>query len=150
MYIALISTIREDASIVKWVAINGKDTKKKETDLSEKESARVCFERYISQVANFDDIIPMPPKRKNEGDSDIDDDEDEEDFEVDDDGNPILHEEDFGELQEHREAIGKEEIPDFPNGCMNESGGETAPTIVASQYKGPGNTQDATVVAVKK
>ena len=150
LYIALISTIREDASIVKWVAINGKDTKKKETDLSEKESARVCFERYISQVANFDDIIPMPPKRKNEGDSDIDDDEDEEDFEVDDDGNPILHEEDFGELQEHREAIGKEEIPDFPNGCMNESGGETAPTIVASQYKGPGNTQDATVVAVKK
>lgn len=150
LYIALISTIRENASIVKWVALNGKDTKKKETDLSEKESAKVCFERYISQVADFDDIIPIPPKRKNEGESDIDDDEDDDDFDVDEDGNPILPEEDFGELQEHMDSIGKEEIPDFPNGCMNESGGETAPTIVASQYKGPGNTQDATVVAVKK
>ena len=108
LYIALISTIRENASIVKWVVLYGKDTKKKESDLSEKESARVCFERYISQVANFNDIVPMPPKRKSEGESDIDEDDDDgDDFEVDEDGNPILPEEDFGELNEQKITKGK-------------------------------------------
>lgn len=149
LYIALISTIRENAPIVKWVALNGKDTKKKETDLSEKESAKVCFERYISQVLNFDDTVPMPPKRKSDDESDIDD-ADGDEYEVDEDGNPILPEEDFGEIAETRMGGDAAEVPEMPNGCINESGGETAPTIVASQYKGPGNTQDATVVAVKK
>jgi len=151
LYIALISTIRENASIVKWVALNGKDTKKKETDLSEKESARVCFERYISQVANFDDIIPMPPKRKSEGESDIDDDDDEgDDFEVDEDGNPILPEEDFGEQQEQHFSIGKEQMPDLPNGVINVSGGETAATLIASGDAAVGTTQDSNVIATKK
>lgn len=151
LYIALISTIRENASIVKWVAIYGKDTKKKETDLSEKESARVCFERFISQVANFDDIMPIPPKRKSDGESDIDDDDDEgDDFEVDEDGNPILPEEDFGEQQEQHFSIGKEQMPDLPNGVINVSGGETAATLIASGDAAVGTTQDSNVIATKK
>lgn len=173
LYIALISTIRENAGIVKWVALNGKETKKKETDLSEKESAMQCFERFISQVVNFDDVTPLQPKRKNECESDIEEDDGEgEDYEVDEDGNPILPESEFVESNETKQKIihtssvngktveiSEEEVPvmvpvtkvpDFPNGCMNEAGGATAPTIVASQYKGPGNTQDATVVAIKK
>ena len=151
LYIALISTIRENAGIVKWVAINGKDTKKKESDLSERESAKICFEKYISQVASFEEIIPVQPKSKNSEESDTDGDEDYgEDYDVDEDGNPILQEEEFIEHQTNRGSIESVEIPDMPNGCINESGGETAPTIVASQYKGPGNTQDATIVAVKK
>lgn len=151
LYIALISTIRENASIVKWVAIYGKDTKKKETDLSEKESARVCFERFISQVANFDDIMPIPPKRKSDGESDIDEDDDDgDDFEVDEDGNPILPEEDFGEQQEKNFTIGKEQMPDLPNGVINVSGGETAATLIASGDAAVGTTQDANVIATKK
>lgn len=41
-------------------------------------------------------------------------------------------------------------MPKLPNGVINESGGETSPTLVASQFKGPGNTQDGTVIAIKK
>ena len=150
LYIALISTIRENAPIVKWVVLNGKDTKKKETDLSEKESAKVCFERYISPVLNFDEVVPMPPKRKNGDESDIDEDYGEDiDVELDEDGN-VIDTEGFGPIHDTAKEIEKDAVPEMPNGCINESGGETAPTIVASQYKGPGNTQDATVVAVKK
>ncbi|MBO6031799.1 MAG: DNA cytosine methyltransferase [Prevotella sp.] len=150
LHIALISTIRENAGIVKWVALNGKDTKKKETDLSEKESARACFERYISQVADFDDIIPVQPKRKtNESEEDEEVEEEDCDIQLDDEGNHI-EDEGFGDMKEEVNSVDKDKVPDMPNGCINESGGETAPTIVASQYKGPGNTQDATIVGIKK
>lgn len=147
--IALVSTIRENASIVKWVALNGKDTKKKETDLSEKESAMLCFNKFIAEVAKFEDIEAMPPKGKNESDEEEEIDED--DIEMDDDGNPILPDEEFGEPAESK-AIHVESaaIPEMPNGCINEGGGEVSPTIVSSQFKGPGNTQDGTVVAVRK
>lgn len=150
LYIALVSTIRENAGIVKWVAINGKETKKKETDLTEREIAKLCFDRFISPVVKFDDVEAVQPKRKSD-DSDEDDtlDETDDEVEVDDEGNPI-EDEGFGEVPYGKTEVPKDEIPNFPNGCMNEEGGETSPTIVASQYKGPGNTQDGTVVAVKK
>lgn len=150
LYIALVSTIRENAGIVKWVAINGKETKKKETDLTEREIAKLCFDRFISPVVKFDDVEAVQPKRKSD-DSDEDDtlEETDDEVEVDDEGNPI-EDEGFGEVPYGKTEVPKDEIPNFPNGCMNEEGGETSPTIVASQYKGPGNTQDGTVVAVKK
>jgi DNA-cytosine methyltransferase len=91
--IALIATIREKAGIVKWIAVNGKDTKKKESDLSERESARLCFDEYISSVMNFDDVVAVEPKKRN-GDDEGEDDEVADDF--DDEGNPIENEEDFG------------------------------------------------------
>lgn len=91
--IALIATIREKAGIVKWIAVNGKDTKKKESDLSERESARLCFDEYISSVMNFDDVAAVEPKKRN-GDDEGEDDEVADDF--DDEGNPIENEEDFG------------------------------------------------------
>ena len=155
LHIALISTIRENAGIVKWVALNGKDTKKKETDFSEKESARICFDRYISQVAKFEDVVPAQPKRKSTDESDADEleDSDEEyDGEVDEDGNPI-DTEGFKEVLPcgpSRVEIQKEEIPDMPNGVVNVSGGETAATLIASGDAAVGTTQDANVIALKK
>ena len=149
LHVALISTIREYAGIVKWVALNGRDTKKKETDLSEKESARTCFERYISQVYNFEDVIPVQPKRKNNESDDEDEMEEDDSVEVDEDGNPI-EDEGFRTYLSHKGKNEEIKVPDMLNGCCNESGGETSPTIVASYYKGPGTTQDSTVVAYKK
>ena len=73
---ALVSTIRENAGIVKWVALNGRDTKKKDTDLSEKECAKLCFDKYISSFIKWDDIVPVQPKKR----SDVYDDDDEEDI----------------------------------------------------------------------
>ena len=153
LYIALLSTIRENAGIVKWVAINGKTTKKKDTDLTEQESAKACFDKYISQVMRYDDIVPVQPKNKSDNtDSQFEDEDEEEAFydeQIDKDDIEEREESYWGDdVKEFHKK--RESIPDLPNGCINESGGETAPTIVASQYKGPGNTQDATIVAQKK
>lgn len=93
--IALVCTIRDNAGIVKWIALNGKDTKKKETDLTEKESAMLCFKKFISSVVKFEDVEAVPPKKKND-DEEIDEDVDEDEVEVDEDGNPILKDEEFG------------------------------------------------------
>lgn len=159
LYLALISMIRINAGIVKWVALYGKDTKKKETDISERESARACFDRFISQVATFEEVEPVPPKRKNEDESvDLDD---EGEFDVDEDGNPILAEEEFeisdkekigmeGGAVPHLNGAMAEQIPDLPNGCINVSGGETAATLIASGDAAVGTTQDANVIALKK
>lgn len=149
--IALICTIRDNAGIVKWIAINGKDTKKKETDLTERESAMLCFNKFISSVVKFEDVEAVQPKKKtdeDENEEEIDDD----DVEVDEDGNPILKDEEFGVPAESPKQVGiaKDKMPELPNGIINESGGETSPTLVASQFKGPGNTQDGTVIAIKK
>lgn len=151
LHIALISTVRENAGIVKWVALNGKDTKKKDTDFSEKEIARICFDRYISQVAKFDDVVPVQPKMKSTDESDadeLDDSEDEYNDDGDEDGNQI-DTDGFKDCPTGVETP-KVEIPDMPNGVVNVKGGETAATIVASGYKGPGTTQDANVIALKK
>lgn len=75
LHIALISTIRENAGIVKWYAINGRDTKKKETDVSEKEAARICFDKYISSKVSFDDVVPEEPKKRTSEEEEADDDE---------------------------------------------------------------------------
>lgn len=155
--IALISNIRENAGIVKWVALNGRDTKKKPTDMTERESAKACFDKFISPVMRFEDIVAEQPSRKSgeTGDPDFDDEEEEQEF-LDDETNDKYDDGDEEAAYWERSKAAKEfhekrtSMPDLPNGCINESGGETAPTIVASQYKGPGNTQDATIVATKK
>lgn len=152
--IALISTIRENAGIVKWVALNGKDTKKKETDLSEKETAKLCFDKFISTVAKFEEVEAEQPKKK--ADDEVDEDADEEALEFEsqnnlDDGDGETAYWDGDKQREADRIRGiKPEMPNLPNGVINESGGEIAPTIVSSQFKGPGNTQDGTVIAVKK
>lgn len=82
--IALVCIIRYNAGIVKWVALNGKDTKKKETDLSERESAMLCFEKFISPIADFDKVEAEMPKQKNVNNEEEYDEEDGE-LEEDDD-----------------------------------------------------------------
>lgn len=144
--IALISTIRENAGIVKWVALNGRDTKKKDSDLTERETAMLCFNKFIEQVVKFDDIVAIAPKKRSEEDGDS---YDEEDIEVDEDGNQVIpDEEEFGAMENNK--IGREKIPEIPNGVINTGGGETAATLVASCDTKSGTTQDANVIAVKK
>lgn len=155
--IALISNIRENAGIVKWVALYGCDTKKKPTDMTEREIAQTCFDKYIASVIKFEDVVAEQPSRKSGeiGDPDFDDEEEEQEF-LDDEANEKYDNGDEEAAYWERSKAAKDfhdkraAMPDLPNGCINESGGETAPTIVASQYKGPGNTQDATIVATKK
>ncbi len=155
--IALVSTIRENAGIVKWAALNGKDTKKNESDLSERENAMLCFNEYIAPVAKFEDVEAVQPKRKNDGESDIEEDVDEADVEVDDDGNPITKDDDFP-FGDDCETTGKETstevdkpaMPDLANGVINVSGGETAATLLASGDAAVGTTQDANIIALKK
>lgn len=171
LYIALISTIRNNAGIVKWVAINGRDTKKKETDMSEREIAKLCFDKYISSVVSFDDVVAVQPNRKSE-DEEEDEDDSCDDIEVDEDGNPILPDEDFGISDKETDAIIdsaaeckmsrvtrvngiiKEsaivDMPDLPNGVINVGGGETAATLIASGDAAVGTTQDSNVIALKK
>ena len=154
--IALVSTIRENAGIVKWYALNGKDTRKKEGDLTERENAMLCFNEYIASVANFDDVEVVQPKRKNDEEIEEEEDVDDEEIEVDEDGNPILKDEEFGEPAEpvvpspKSTAIDKEAMPALPNGVINVSGGETAATLIASGDAAVGTTQDANVIALKK
>ncbi len=155
--IALVSTIRENAGIVKWAALNGKDTKKNESDLSERENAMLCFNEYIAPVAKFEDVEAVQPKRKNDGESDIEEDVDEADVEVDEDGNPITKDDDFP-FGDDCETTGKETstevdkpaMPDLANGVINVSGGETAATLLASGDAAVGTTQDANIIALKK
>jgi len=95
--IALIATIRENAGIVKWVALNGKETKKKESDLSERESAMLCFNEYISSAIKFDDVEAVEPKKRSNDDDDDEVADDDYSEEFDEDGNPIEKETDFGD-----------------------------------------------------
>ena len=171
--IALVSTIRENAGIVKWIALNGKDTKKKETDLTERESAMLCFQKFIAPVAKFEDVEAEQPKRKNDGESDVDGDLDDEEVAMDEDGNPILQDnEGFGmhtkgvdsivdntdktpvpTIEKEtiiEKGIEVEKMPNLPNGVINTSGGETAATLIASGDAAVGTTQDANVIALKK
>lgn len=150
--IALICTIRDNAGIVKWVALNGKDTKKKETDLTERESAMLCFKKFISSVIKFEDVVAIQPNKKND-EEEIEDQEDEEnEVEVDEDGNLILREEEFGlkNMPNAQKPIKKDSMPELPNGVVNASGGETASTLVTSGDAAVGTTQDANVIALKK
>ena len=151
--IALVSTIRENAGIVKWIALNGRDTKKKKTDLTERESAMLCFQKFISSVVKFEDVEAMQPKRKAENDNDDEDEIDEDEVEVDEDGNPILNDDEgFGMSSSvcATKEIKLEKMPDLPNGVINTSGGETAATLIASGDAAVGTTQDSNVIAIKK
>ena len=152
--IALVSTIRENAGIVKWVALNGRDTKKKETDLSEKESAILCFERFISPVAKFEEVEAVPPKKKEDDEVDEDADEEALEFESQNNLDDGESEEAYWNDDKRREADRirgiKPEMPELPNGVINTSGGETAATLIASGDAAVGTTQDANVIALKK
>ena len=152
--IALVSTIRENAGIVKWVALNGRDTKKKETDLSEKESAILCFERFISPVAKFEEVEAEPPKKKEDDEVDEDADEEALEFESQNNLDDGESEEAYWDDDKRREADRirgiKPEMPELPNGVINTSGGETAATLIASGDAAVGTTQDANVIALKK
>ena len=143
LYSALITNLRNNAGIVKWVALNGKDTVKKEGDLSERAIAVQCYGKYIESEIPFKDVTPVQPLRKGDEESDIDNGSDE--TEYDDDGSPISPSQ--PELKQPR---GRGKVEQIPNGVINESGGEISPTIVSSQFKGPGNTQDGTIIAVQK
>ena len=152
--IALVSTIRENAGIVKWVALNGRDTKKKETDLSEKESALLCFEKFIAPLAKFEDVEAEQPKKKSEDEVDEDADEEALEFESQNNLDDGDSEEAYWNDDKRREADRicgiKPEMPDLPNGVINVSGGETAATLIASGDAAVGTTQDANVIALKK
>lgn len=70
--LALISNIRSYAGIVKWFALYGKDTRKKETDATEKEIANICYQKYIEPVMPFDTVDPIAPNGRGESESDSD------------------------------------------------------------------------------
>lgn len=159
--IALVCTIRDNAGIVKWVALNGRDTKKKETDLTERESAMMCFEKYIASVAKFEDVEAVQPKRKTDDETEEDD--------VDEETNQFFSEnglegaEDEGAFWDgsdnetpvasskaSNKEISKESMPNLPNGVINVSGGEIAATLIASGDAAVGTTQDANIIALKK
>lgn len=160
LYTALISTIRKWAGVVKWFAVNGKDIKKKESDQTEREIARACFDAHIGSVIAFDDVVAEKPSSRNSDDEESDDqylEEDENYSEDNDDGFGNFGTPTLDESGEVVEASGNEsakekiklEVPDFPNGVINVSGGETAATLLASGDAAVGTTQDANVIALK-
>lgn len=148
--IALKSTLISNAKIVKWVILNGKDTKKNDNDVTERESAEMCYQKYIASVIDIDSIEAESPKKRGTDES-VEDEEcgeevNEEEVECEDDGEC---------LREHKEkAQGVktkgEEMPSLPNGVINVGGGETAATLIASGDAAVGTTQDANVIALKK
>ena len=144
----------QNAGIVKWIALNGKETKKKESDLTERESAMLCFEKFIAPVVKFEDVEAVQPKKKQ--DDEIDDEAEEEAMDfmqenniVDGDGEETFF--DSQKLSEVDKIRGiKPEMPELPNGVINTSGGETAATLIASGDAAVGTTQDSNVIAIKK
>jgi hypothetical protein len=87
---ALISTIREYAGIVKWVVLNGKDTTKKAGDLTEKEIAKLCYDKYIAPVKHFEEVEAISPATRGGEDTESDDGSDEGEIEEDEEGNPVV------------------------------------------------------------
>lgn len=142
LYCALVSTIRSNAGLVKYIALYGADKRKTDKDLSERECARLCFDKYISTVLKFDDVVPVSPK-KTAGESEDISDFDEGDS-VDEDGNPLPK--DCGDEAPNESTPVKRETGKAKE-CCNESGGECSPAIMASQFKGPGTSQDGSIVA---
>lgn len=145
---ALVTNIRENAGIVKWSALNGKATKKKETDLSERETAMLCFNEYIASVARFEDVVPVEPvKHSSESDESDGDDVDEAGDSCEEDGLP-----DEGN-HDGRES-GNEIEPDVDDASKVAKASRTvksidtkldasrmedgvSPTLLASSYKEP-------------
>jgi len=149
---ALKFTIRDNAGIVKWFAINGKNNKKKETDLTEREAAMECFNKYIAPYAAFDEVAIEKPGRAEEEEEDIDIDENGNPMPEDDEGFGMTEEEKSDSIIDNADKVPVatkvvEKMPDLPNGVINISGGETAATLLASGDAAVGTTQDANIIA---
>lgn len=143
LYLALIVTIRSYAGIVKWVALNGRDTKKKESDLSEREIAMDCFNRYVANVIAFDDIEAIKPSKKSMDEDEVCDSIVDSEMEVDEDGdssdgelNDLPFAPDVGNVAAHlgerREASCCDTKRD-----MSRCEVECSPTLLATAYKEP-------------
>lgn len=178
--VALVYTLRESAGVVKWVALNGRDTAKEGCE-SERAIAKDCYDRYIEEVMPFDKVEAVAPSRASAEDSEDFNDNDEEGSgegdpeEEDNEGFGVFtapkKEEppaDAGATEDGTpyEVPSTEDVTtrDFlaqysdnaSSGVLTAGtysahkgvfcGRETSPNIVASQYKGPGNTQDGTIV----
>ena len=63
---ALIESLRRDAGIVKWYALNGKETAKDGGSFSERECAKMCFDNYIASEIRFEDVVAVAPKDNRE------------------------------------------------------------------------------------
>jgi site-specific DNA-cytosine methylase len=97
---ALVSTIREYAGIVKWVVLNGKETTKKAGDLTEKEIAKLCYDKYVAPVKRFEAVEAISPATRGGEDTESDDGSDEGEIEEDEDGNPVVSGDCFPEDEE--------------------------------------------------
>ena len=149
---ALKFTIRDNAGIVKWFAINGKNNKKKETDLTERKAAMECFNNYIAPYAAFDEVAIEKPGRAEEEEEEIDIDENGNPMPEDDEGFGMMEEEKADFIIDNADKVPVatkvvEKMPDLPNGVINISGGETAATLLASGDAAVGTTQDANIIA---
>lgn len=142
---ALIKTIVSYAGIVKWVALNGRDNKKKDTDMSEREIAMDCFDKYIASVCSFDDIIPTEPSRKNIDDEDGNDDstvETEIGFDEDYDEGKKVHEAYSVHVKENVAVSASLDVGHDAKCCdtkrdMSRCEVEVVPTLLATAYKEP-------------
>lgn len=76
---ALVERIIDEAPIVKWYAINGKDTVKKEGLLSERAIAKIAFDDYVEVEAHWADVQEVAPKKGQETEDDVEEGEDESD-----------------------------------------------------------------------
>lgn len=68
---ALIDTLCQNAAIVKWVALNGKETKKNEGDSSEREAAMICYDKYIASIIKWEDVKAEEPKKRDGEDEEL-------------------------------------------------------------------------------
>lgn len=94
---ALVSTIREYAGIVKWVVLNGRDTTKKVGDSTEREIAQMCYDKYIAPIKPFDEVEAIAPSTRGVEESESDD---EIECEEDEEGNPVVSGDCFQEDEE--------------------------------------------------
>ena len=76
---ALVERMVEEASKVKWYAMNGKDVVKKEGMLSERAIAKIAYDDFIESEAHWVDVQETEPKKGQEAeDEPVDEDESEE------------------------------------------------------------------------
>ena len=178
--VALMYTLRESAGVVKWVALNGRDTAKEGCE-SERAIAKDCYDKYIEEVIPFDKVEAVAPSRASAEDSEDFNDNDEEgrgegdpeeednegfgvftapkkeeppaDAGATEDGTPY-------EVPSTEDVTTRDFLAQYSDNASSGvltagtnsahkgvfCGRETSPNIVASQYKGPGNTQDGTIV----
>ena len=150
--IALVSTIIENAGIVKWFVLNGKAEKKKPTDMSVREIAKDCYEKYIEAEIPIDTVEAVEPKRELESDDDdeADDNADcESTQELEDDGFGILRNVEGEDVSDDISGESDEDIDDLnvvsrkpvrsidtklDSSRVEE---EVSPTLLATSFKEP-------------